>query len=360
MEPVQKKMIAVAAVAGIFALSVAYMMFGRSTTVVAPSTVKNEVGSSVKPGTSSVDDPFYREQVARYNAQQSDAAKLGGKTSVALLNPDEKKGDSKLQQQQQQQQPHQQRQDTAQFDQLVQRKFAYLEMLKEESKANLPKIASLEVQVDREGGLHANQGGATQGQAAAMVMPTLAEGGLQIAATLDQELDTDIKSEVFATARGGKLDGAQFQGVAQRQKDFIRVSFTKMFFQGKTYQVAAVGMDPDTGHAVLSGEVDNRYMERFGWPFLVALVGGAGEAASKAATTVQVAAGGAMTASTTDVTGRQVAGKAVQAGAQSLSQAIAAEGRVEKVVRRAADAIVIRFLGEVKAQQGDIHGSKPK
>jgi hypothetical protein len=242
---------------------------------------------------------------------------------------------------------------TSQFDDMaMQNKLKFFEMLKGMEKGGAPTIATIESKHREQPQIaQAGEGGVPAGQGAGHDKRSIISGGSSLIATLDQELDTDIKGvDVFATVRTGDFEGAQFKGTISRQANFIRAPFTTMYWKGKTYTVNAVGMDPETNRAVLSGDVDNRWMERFGWPFVVAVVGGAGEVAARPTSSVQVASGGSVAVSSASATGSQILGKGISSGAQALSQGLQAEGRVEKVVRRPADAIIIRILSDVKEQ----------
>lgn len=355
MEPLQKKMIGVGVVAVALTGVVIMMMFRGNDAARGPATTAVVQGGQTtgQDAAQTNHSPYYQKQLDAYNREQTELAERAGKTSVALLNPAEVQQSAPFQgahgpqQSPQMQQPQQ----GAAFDPaVVQGKHDFFMRLMNDEKAGDMPVSRLVVQgAEQRSGAAVMAVGTGNGAVPAVAKAVLVPGGTTVSATLDASIDTDVPGDIFLTVRGGNLDGAQLYGAVKRVGDYASVKLTTMYWRDKTYAVNAVAMDPDTGRAVLSGEVDNKWMERFGWPFIVTAMTGAATIASQTPSTVVTSTAGA-TVANGEPQSKQIIGGALAAGTQSVAQAMAANGVVEKAVRRPADAVVVRFLTEVVQQ----------
>lgn len=356
MQTQTKKMIVVGI--AILFIMVAFMafLFKSNQPAVDTSKIKNAQTSNV--GAQSVNqkreinkNALYEQQLKEYNETQDELAQLEAKTSVKIMNPDKTPSPPPKLQVQQQVDNSKKEQDEL-LKLLTARKLAFLNMMKQQSSSEKIKIVSLEDKntSKNENNLNNTTNNINQTLNNQKSPKQIIAGGEQVTAVLNEELDTDVDTEVFATIKGGNLDNTLISGKVSMKGDYIYLKFDKMYFNKQTLTINAVGMDPETNKALLTGEIDNRYFERFGFPFLVALVSGAGQVASRAVSQVDVASGGSVSVSTTKTGDKEVIGGALQSGATALSQAISESKPKGRVIRRAADAIIVRFLNEVVMQ----------
>lgn len=346
MQTQTKKMIVVGI--AILFIMVAFMafLFKSNEPAVDTSKIKNAQTSNV--GAQSVNqkreinkNALYQQQLKEYNEKQDELAQLEAKTSVKIMNPDKTPPPPPKLQVQQQVDNSKKEQDEL-LKLLTARKLAFLNMMKQQSSSEKIKIVSLEDKntSKNENNLNNTTNNINQTLNNQKPPKQIIAGGEQVTAVLNEELDTDIDTEVFATIKGGILDNTLISGKVSMKGDYIYLKFDKMYFNKQTLTINAVGMDPETNKALLTGEIDNRYFERFGFPFLVALVSGAGQVASRAVSQVDVASGGSVSVSTTKTGDKEVIGGALQSGATALSQAISESKPKGRVIRRAADAII--------------------
>lgn len=350
MEPMQKKMLGVGMVAAVLIGAVGVMMFRGGQQATNPTTVAVQGGQQAPEDAAKTNhSPYYQAQLDQYNREKTEQAMRAGQTSVALLNPTEVQT-TPFQGAPAQPQSSMQQQGAAapQYDAArAQAKAQWFKTLMNDEKGGEVVVSRLVVQAPTAGtGEQAGAGANASGKGSQAAAKRLIGGGFTATATFDHEIDTDVPGDMFLTIRGGDFDGAQLHGTIKRVGNYIHAPVNTMYWRGNTYQVTAVAMDPDTGRAVLSGEVDNKWMERFGWPFIVTALSGAASVAAQPPQTAVLGNGGAAVATAEPQT-KQILGGAVAAGMTSVAQAMAAEGPVQKAVRRPADAVVVRFLAEV-------------
>lgn len=355
-----KRIIGVVVVLVVLIGGVIYLMFGSGGEDAKVKKGNSKITTNVQVQQQENKSPLYVEELKKYNEDNNQLAQAQNRSNIKLLNPDKEQVKKAKVVENQQKTPAKnvkeqiQAQQMAEYkkgvDALSMKKLQFFQMMqKQEARAVLP-VTSLDAGYSLDdfvsnGVLQqvADYGSNINSD----IKMLLVAGGSSFSATLDQGLDTDLNHEVFATIQSGNLKGAQVKGNVSLKGDYIYVRFNSLYFNNNTYNITAVGMDPDTNMAVLSGDVDNRYLERFGYPFLVSLIQGAGQVMSRTASNTYVSAGGAMTQTTQEASDRAIIGGALQQGMNAVAQGVNQNARTNKVVRRPADAIIVRFLSEV-------------
>lgn len=370
-----KKMIGVVIVLVIMIGSVIYLMFSSSSSEDEKKnkskTVK--VGNSIQIEQKENTNPLFQKELEKYNQEQSQLAQAQNRSNIKILNPnkeDKQQGQivqqpqkqkmidyEKQRKEQQVKQEKEQKDHLDKINKLAMAKLKFFQMIQQNEARNDLPIISLDAGYSAEDFLYINNNQNNNSLKDSInlssdkITEILVKGGEQFSATLDQALDTDINTEVFATIQSGKIKGANIMGRISMQGDYIRVIFNRMFYKDKTYNITAIGMDPQTNMAVLSGDIDNRFLERFGYPFLVSLIQGAGQAMAKTSSSTVVSAGGAVSTSSSEASDRAIIGEAVNQGMQSVAQGVNQNARKNRVIRRPADAIVVRFLAELSSDK---------
>ena len=140
-------------------------------------------------------------------------------------------------------------------------------------------------------------------------------------AVLENPLNTDEPELARFSVIQGPLKGAVFIGSIKRSNESIDVDINQAFFNQQSWTVKGKVIDPATSRTVLSGDVDHKYMTRFGLPFLTGLLGAAGQAISQGSNKV-VATEHTTTVTNDKMSGRQIAGAAVASGMQGVVQGV--------------------------------------
>lgn len=177
---------------------------------------------------------------------------------------------------------------------------------------------------------------------------TLAIQGDRYFGTLLTPIDTDKLGLVIATIDSGPFAGGEVSGTAKRVDETVSIQFTSMKWNRRSYAIQAAGIEIATFNSMLSGEVDSKWMARFGWPFVAALVSGFGQAASMTSTTTTVGLAG-VTVAATAPSSRQITAAAIGQGAQAVGQQLSrSQGNLEKrVTIPAQQPIAIYFLKDL-------------
>lgn len=199
-----------------------------------------------------------------------------------------------------------------------------------------------------EAGVPASGGQAAPGQAAPAAASTKREiaGALEVyPMVLKTPIDTDTQDRVVGAIIGGKLRGADIYGGFSRRNEHVEVVFTTMRLHGKTYTINAVAMDPDNYRSVLSGDVDHKYMQRYGFPILSALVSAAAAAKADPGTNQTVSDGTVINAQPPR-TNEQIAAAGLTAGANVVAQGLATD-KVEIAVKVPTGTFGLMFLADV-------------
>ncbi len=149
------------------------------------------------------------------------------------------------------------------------------------------------------------------------------------------------------------------------------MTFTMMVYNGDTYKITAKPVDPDTGRTMLSGDVDNRYVERILIPGLAKAISNVGKQYEQNnGTTTTVSDGVVIQSNSSTVDKNQVMGSFVGGlGEQTASVLNADASRIppRKVSREANTTITIMFLEPVLSsdrvdkaiQSAPVNGTTP-
>lgn len=93
--------------------------------------------------------------------------------------------------------------------------------------------------------------------------------GLEIhPAEIISPIDTDKTDEAIARITGGPLAGATFVGKLVVFEEDFAMGFTSMRYEGKYYQVQAVGVNEQTASRAMGADVDHRFFDRYVMPVL--------------------------------------------------------------------------------------------
>ncbi len=113
--------------------------------------------------------------------------------------------------------------------------------------------------------------------------------GLEIlAATLTSDLKIAEGSSGFASARivSGAAKGAYLIGQARVQGDALAISFTQMRLGNRVFAVDAIALDEATASNAVAGNVDNRVLQRYVFPVVLAAAQGFYKAMAQTGSTV--------------------------------------------------------------------------
>lgn len=118
-------------------------------------------------------------------------------------------------------------------------------------------------------------------------------GGLEIVPA-ETASPIDSYKTNFASARivSGKLAGAYLVGSISQQEDGLRINYTQMRFNGKSYAINAIALDEKTSTNAMAANVDYRYLQRYVFPVTTAVLGGFAAASSQVGSTTQTTGAG--------------------------------------------------------------------
>lgn len=131
-------------------------------------------------------------------------------------------------------------------------------------------------------------------------------------AELDSELNTDDGSDVFATIRGGKWNGASIIGKIVHQPNNVSLRFTTLAPADNrpTMKIEAVALRIEDGKLGMAETIDHHTLSRYSALGFASLLGGAGRAYSQPVGTSVVTNGQVIT-TTAPPTDRQIIGAAI-------------------------------------------------
>lgn len=106
-----------------------------------------------------------------------------------------------------------------------------------------------------------------------VLVEALSDGYAQ---TIDA-VDTDGSPVARARIVGGPLDGAVINGEVSMVQESIQWKFRTLSWNSKTYPVEIYGVDEATRSSLISGNLDRRLWERYGFPFVANVFGVSGQ-----------------------------------------------------------------------------------
>ena len=77
-------------------------------------------------------------------------------------------------------------------------------------------------------------------------------------------INSDVPGPVMIELVSGRLRGGKFIGSFARHNKFLLLKFTAFAYEGKTYPVEALAVDPNTSGVAVRSDVDSHYIERWG------------------------------------------------------------------------------------------------
>lgn len=296
--------------------------------------------------------PAYEQRVADLNQKKLQEAQATGTSVLPVLTPKEEPVKTGLQPvsdvpvQSPSNDPSR-----AQYDQ--QRAQAYLTQVNKILAGWGIPVGAATVLPDNSKNVAATKGDAgaqPASQASAATVP-IVSGGTEWFGKLRTPINTDAPGDVIVDVISGPYANTRMWGKATRRDELIRVELSQWAVGGKTLPVNVVALDMESGNSLLSGEVDRKLMERFGWPFLAAAVSGWGQAKATTGSTTAITSAGAVVASQTP-SNSQIFGSAIGQGANAVAgglNAAASAASQKKVTKEAEEVIALYFLADVTA-----------
>ena len=126
--------------------------------------------------------------------------------------------------------------------------------------------------------------------AKATVKAPTATGKIPVGQTFYSVLQIGVNTDELSPIRAvsvekGRLEGAVLTGEPKRTGEKALLTFTSMSLKGRSYNVNAIALDPDTYRSGIADDVDNHTFERYSKLFISSFVQGYGDALSGTQTT---------------------------------------------------------------------------
>ena len=100
-------------------------------------------------------------------------------------------------------------------------------------------------------------------------------------------INSDVPGPVMIELVSGRLRGGKFIGSFVRHNKFLLLKFNAFAYQGKTYPVDALAVDPATSGVAVRSDVDSHYIERWGGLIAASFLEGFSEAVSNSGTSTK-------------------------------------------------------------------------
>ena len=163
------------------------------------------------------------------------------------------------------------------------------------------------------------------------------------------EANTDAPGPVLARIATGPLRGSRIIGSFDTQEDFLTLQFSQVVINGRSINIQAIAINPETSNPGIVTEIDRRYFSRIILPTAAAFIQGFGEAVADTGRTRVTVDGGAAVEDEDDLDTREEFFSAIENAGGELSELFEEESdRVEPLLRVAAGTpIAIFFLAPV-------------
>ncbi|MBL4588676.1 MAG: DotG/IcmE/VirB10 family protein [Alphaproteobacteria bacterium] len=163
------------------------------------------------------------------------------------------------------------------------------------------------------------------------------------------EANSDVDGPVLAELVTGPLAGARLLGTFSKEEEYLVIEFTTAVKDGKSYQINAIVLDPETTLPAVVTDVDRRWFRRVILPAAAGFIEGLGSAIAETAGTTVSVEGETVTETTEGLNTEEELGKAFESAANIVAEIIQDEGAdVETMVKvRAGTPIGILFLAPV-------------
>ncbi len=93
-------------------------------------------------------------------------------------------------------------------------------------------------------------------------------------------INSDVPGPVMIELVSGHLRGGKFLGSFVRHNKFLLLKFNAFSYEGKTYPIEALAVDPATSGVAVRSDVDSHYIERWGGLIAASFLEGFAEAVS--------------------------------------------------------------------------------
>jgi hypothetical protein len=176
----------------------------------------------------------------------------------------------------------------------------------------------------------------------------------QFGGHMENGIDTDAPSDVFAVIDQGPCKGAELTGSGKLTNEVVSASFTMMKCNGKTYSVNAIALNDETMMNALPADIDHRYGQRIVTPALLGALGTAGAVYSNAGSQITNSPlGGTTQITNPNPSIKQLAGAGTAGGITGMQSAIQQQVSAIPPIRGRVSAgisIIIKFKADVTSQ----------
>lgn len=172
------------------------------------------------------------------------------------------------------------------------------------------------------------------------------------------EANSDVPGPVLAVLVSGPLKGSKIIGTFSVSNEYLTLNFTTVVVDGKSYDIDAVALDPDTSLPGMATEVDHRYLQRVVLPAAAAFVSGFADAMAQSDATnitIDTGSGGTTTTATDqDLNTEEEVALGVKEAGDEISDILDDMGDVEILVKiHAGTPIGVLFTEPVTEEEND-------
>ena len=100
-------------------------------------------------------------------------------------------------------------------------------------------------------------------------------------------INSDVPGPAMIEIVSGRLRGGKFIGSFVRHNKFLLLKFSAFAYEGKTYPVEALAVDPATAGVAVRSDVDSHYIQRWGGLIAASFLEGFAEAVSNSGLSVE-------------------------------------------------------------------------
>lgn len=169
-------------------------------------------------------------------------------------------------------------------------------------------------------------------------------------AVLDMSAISAIPGPAVATLLSGPMTGGTLIGEVEfGDEGYVMLRFKELSYEKEVYKIDAMAFDPLSSKGALVGDVDHRFLERYGFRILGALAEGAGRVAQAAGSVVTIGTSGTVTESREDPSDEDILKGGYGRAGELVGQDLAKTGEVQPITTLPINTdLGIRFLKPVK------------
>jgi hypothetical protein len=169
-------------------------------------------------------------------------------------------------------------------------------------------------------------------------------------AVLDMTAISAIPGPAVASLVSGPMAGGTLIGEVEfGDEGYVMLRFKELAFGEAVYQIDAMAFDPLSSKGALVGDVEHRFLERYGFRILGALAEGAGRVAQAAGSVVTIGTSGTVTESREDPSNEDILKGGYGRAGELVGQDLAKAGEVQPITTLPINTdLGIRFLKPVK------------